>query len=108
VNEIIKLIGAHNLLTTPSLSEMHNPQLRPLIEHYYRGAKEHTADERVKVFRAAWDFAGTAFAGRNELYERFYLASASRMYQVAHAAAQAALRDKPSLLDRILHHDGEE
>jgi 4-hydroxyphenylacetate 3-monooxygenase len=107
VNEIIKLIGAHNLLTTPTLGEMHNPELRPLIEHYYRGAKEQTADERVKVFRAAWDFAGTAFAGRNELYERFYLASASRMYQVAHTAAQAALKGKPSLLDRILHHEGE-
>jgi 4-hydroxyphenylacetate 3-monooxygenase oxygenase component len=105
VNEIIKLIGAHNLLATPTLGEMEHPALRPLIEQYYRGAKEAPAAERVKVFRAAWDFVGTAFAGRNELYERFYLASASRMYQVAHAAAQAAMRGQPSILDRILAHE---
>lgn len=88
VNEIIKLLGAHNLLATPAAAELANPELRPLIDRYYPGAKEITAEERIKVFRTAWDFAGTGLAGRNELYERFYLASAARMYQVAHLAAQ--------------------
>ena len=34
------------------------------------------AEERIRLFRAAWDFVGSALGGRNELYERFYLASA--------------------------------
>jgi len=86
-NEIIKLIGSHSLLATPSRSELDNPELRPLIDKYYAGAKGMPAEERIQIFRAAWDFVGTALAGRTELYERFYLASSQRMYQVAQAAA---------------------
>jgi 4-hydroxyphenylacetate 3-monooxygenase len=103
VNEILKLIGAHNLLATPTAAELTNPALRPLIEKYYQGANGVPAEERIKVFRAAWDFAGTALGGRNELYERFYLASAARMYQVAHQAEQARRRGNPHpLLDTVL------
>jgi 4-hydroxyphenylacetate 3-monooxygenase len=108
VNEIIKLVGAHNLLTTPTAAELANPALRPLLERYYQGAGGVAAAERVKVFRAAWDFAGTALGGRNELYERFYLASAARMYQVAHAAEQARRKGDPHpLLDMVLAPEGE-
>jgi len=108
VNEIIKLVGAHNLLSTPTAAELANPALRPLIEKYYQGAGGVSAAERVKVFRAAWDFTGTALGGRNELYERFYLASAARMYQVAHMAEQARRRGDPHpLLDMVLAPEGE-
>jgi 4-hydroxyphenylacetate 3-monooxygenase/anthranilate 3-monooxygenase (FAD)/4-hydroxyphenylacetate 3-monooxygenase len=41
------------------------------------------AEERIAIFRTAWDFVGSSLAGRGELYERFYLASSQRMYQVA-------------------------
>ena len=102
VNEIIKLLGAHSLLATPTAAELANPDLRPLIDRYYPGAKDIPAIERIRVFRAAWDFAGTALAGRNELYERFYLASAARTYQMAHAMAQHERKDQPSLLDEML------
>ncbi len=88
VNEIITLLGSHNLLATPHSAELAHPDLRPLIDRYYQGAGNVSAAERIRVFRAAWDFSGTGMAGRNELYERFYLASAARMYQVAHASAQ--------------------
>ena len=36
------------------------------------------AEERIRIFRLAWDFAGSALASRNEQYERFYLASSPR------------------------------
>ncbi|MER3421745.1 MAG: 4-hydroxyphenylacetate 3-hydroxylase [Chloroflexota bacterium] len=88
VNEILKLLGAHNLLTTPSAAELANPTLRPLIDQYYQGAGGVSAAERTRIFRAAWDFVGTGLGGRNELYERFYLASAARTYQIAHLVAQ--------------------
>ena len=34
-----------------------------------------------------YGFVGTALAGRNELYERFYLASGARNYALAHTLA---------------------
>jgi aromatic ring hydroxylase len=106
VNEIIKLLGAHSLLATPTAAELANPALRPLIDRYYQGANGVGADERTKVFRAAWDFAGTALAGRNELYERFYLASAARNYQIAHAAEQERRKGSPHpLLDQVLAYE---
>ena len=45
------------------------------------------ADRRAAIFRLAWDFTGSALASRNEQYERFYLASAARCFQIAHATA---------------------
>jgi 4-hydroxyphenylacetate 3-monooxygenase len=100
VNEIIKLLGSHNLLATPTEAEFDSPELRPLLDKYFQGADGLDARERVRLFRAAWDFAGSGLAGRNELYERFYLASAARTYQMAHTNAQ---REKTeSLVDAVL------
>ena len=47
-----------------------------------------SARERAKIFRTAWDFAGSALGGRTELYERFYLASAQRNLIIDHVFAQ--------------------
>ena len=49
-----------------------------MIDRYLPGAKGMAAEERVRIFRLAWDFAGSALASRNEQYERFYLASSAR------------------------------
>jgi len=87
VAEIITLIGSHNLLAAPTQAELADPKLRPLIERYLHGAGGIGAEERARIFRLAWDFVGSALASRNELYERFYLASGARNYQLAHALA---------------------
>ncbi|MFV1355654.1 4-hydroxyphenylacetate 3-hydroxylase N-terminal domain-containing protein [Mycolicibacterium fortuitum] len=100
VNEIIKLLGSHNLLATPSEAAFDNPELRPLLDKYLQGAHRFDAKERVRLFRAAWDFAGTALGGRNELYERFYLGSAARSYQLDHDVAQFEMSE--SLVDPLL------
>ena len=75
VNDIIKQLGSHNLLATPSLAAFDHPELGPLLERYLPGANGVSARDRAQVFRAAWDLAGSALGGRVELYERFYLAS---------------------------------
>jgi 4-hydroxyphenylacetate 3-monooxygenase oxygenase component len=77
VNEIIRQIGSHNLLTTPSRAALADPKLRPLIDLYLAGVGV-DAERRSRLFRLAWDFAGTALASRNEQYERFYLGSVGR------------------------------
>ena len=88
VNEIIKTIGSHNLLATPSKAGLDHPELRPWFDRYLPGADGGDTAERSRLFRTAWDFVGSALGGRTELYERNYLASAARTYALAHAAAQ--------------------
>ena len=78
VNEILRLLGAHNLLAAPMSAQLADPDLRPLIDRYLPGAKGMAAEERVRVFRLAWDYAGSALGSRNDQYERFYLGSSAR------------------------------
>jgi 4-hydroxyphenylacetate 3-monooxygenase len=106
VAEILTLIGSHNLLATPTVAQLRDAKLRPLIDRYLRGAKQTGSEERARIFRLAWDFLGSALAGRNLLYERFYLASGARNYQIADAIASKdrALR----LVDAILGKEVED
>ncbi len=75
-NEILKLVGSHNLLATASRGQLDDARLRPLIDEFLPGANGIDAEERAAIFRMAWDFIGSALGGRNELYERNYLSSA--------------------------------
>ncbi len=90
VNDILKTIGSHNLLATPTQADLADPQLEGVLRRYLRGADEAGAEERARLFRTAWDLIGSALGGRVELYERFYLASAPRNYALAHLTAQRA------------------
>ena len=103
VNEIIRLMGAHNLLTTPRAAEFADPSLRRLIDTYLPGVGGVSAERRARVFRLAWDFAGSALGSRNEQYERFYLASGARNLQRAHEIANRTRADR--LVDRFLDED---
>jgi 4-hydroxyphenylacetate 3-monooxygenase oxygenase component len=100
VNEIIRLIGSHNVLATPAAENFADPRLRPLIDKYLRGARDVTAEQRARLFRLGWDFAGSALASRNEQYERFYLTSAARNLQINQARADRAEAD--ALVRRFL------
>lgn len=100
VNEIIRLLGSHNVFATPTEAQMHNPELKPLLDRYLRGAKDVTAEERVRVFRLAWDFVGSALASRNEQYERFYLASGPRNRQIHELFADPSRGNR--LVDQFL------
>ena len=89
VNEIIRLIGSHNLLATPTGGADGRSGLRPLIDRYLPGAKGMPAEERIRIFRLAWDFAGSALASRNEQYERFYIGSAPLVPRATPCRARA-------------------
>ncbi|MDX9873264.1 MAG: 4-hydroxyphenylacetate 3-hydroxylase N-terminal domain-containing protein [Spongiibacteraceae bacterium] len=89
VNDIIKTLGSHNLLATPSLSAFENPEMADMLRRYMPAATgDYTAEQRSQIFRTAWDFVGSALGGRTELYERFYLASQPRNLMMAHMNAQ--------------------
>jgi len=87
VNEILRLVGSHNLLATPTESQLRDPELGPLVAKYLQGAGGISAETRIRVFRLAWDFAASALGSRNEQYERFYLASGARNRVLAHLFA---------------------
>lgn len=101
VNEIIRLLGSHNLLAAPTRKLLEDPILKPLIGHYLRGAHDVSAEERARIFRLAWDFVGSALGSRNEQYERFYLGSSARNYQ--HVARWSSRERADRLVDRFLH-----
>lgn len=63
---------AGSLLVAPSgIEDLKSPELRPLIDQYYRGSSS-AAEERVKLFKLIWDAIGTEFGARHELYEINY------------------------------------
>lgn len=69
----IKQIGGSNFMAAPSTATIE--ALGPAVERYFRGAGE-DGDGKVPLFRLAWDVVGTSFAGRQELYERFFFGDA--------------------------------
>lgn len=70
--EIIQTIGAGGLLMSPTEADFNNPELRVDIDKYYGGRSGITAEERVRVFKLAWDLCGEAFGQRLLQYERYY------------------------------------
>jgi 4-hydroxyphenylacetate 3-monooxygenase len=65
------VLGGAPLVAPSGREDLCNPELRPLIDHYYRGTGV-TALDRIKLFKLVWDAIGSEFGGRHELYERNY------------------------------------
>src|SRR5213594_3923164 len=68
--EILQLLGSSSFLITPSEADFQSP-LAPHIEQSL-ATDTTAARDRVKLFRLAWDVAGSAFGSRQVLYERFF------------------------------------
>jgi 4-hydroxyphenylacetate 3-monooxygenase len=64
-------LGASPLVVPSSYRDLQNPELRPLIDRFYRGS-DSSAEARIKLFKLIWDAIGTEFGSRHELYERNY------------------------------------
>ena len=75
--EIIQLNSSSSLVATPSEADFAGP-LAPEIERYLATAGA-LARDRVALYRLAWDVAGSAFGGRQVLYERFFFGDPVRM-----------------------------
>jgi 4-hydroxyphenylacetate 3-monooxygenase len=65
------VLGGAPLVAPSGREDLINPDLRPLIDLYYRGSGASALD-RVKLYKLIWDAIGTEFGGRHELYERNY------------------------------------
>ena len=50
---------------------MHDSHLKETFEAFW-ATPGHESLDRMKLFKLAWDFLGSDFAGRHIQYERFY------------------------------------
>ena len=70
--EIVQTLAAGGFFYAPSEADLANPELRPLLDRYVRGRAGVSAEERIALFKLAWDATGETFAQRMAQYVRFY------------------------------------
>ena len=68
--EILHLLGSSGLMALPTEADL-NGSLGPEVQHYL-ATDTASADERIRIFRLAWDTCCSAFGSRQVLYERFF------------------------------------
>jgi 4-hydroxyphenylacetate 3-monooxygenase len=103
MREIIQQLSASGMMALPTEADMKSNEIRKDIDKYYQ-AKNTNSEERIRLFRLAWDIAGSSFGSRQELYERFFFGDPVRM-----AGAFYAWYDKEPYKERVrelLHRDG--
>lgn len=74
---VVRQIAAGGLMANPPGAIM-GSEMRPEVDKYFQ-SKLGNADERLKLFKLAWDAVGSSFGGRQELYERFFFGDPVRM-----------------------------
>src|SRR5437899_1759240 len=92
--EILELLGSSSFMITPSEADFGSP-LAADIEQYL-ATDTSSARDRVKLFRLAWDIAGSAFGSRQVLYERFFASD-----PLTRARALNALYRKDEVMERV-------
>ena len=86
VLEELKTLAGGGLIQLPSsYKDLVAEGVAPLVNRYVR-SPGHTAEERIKLMKLAWDVVGSEFASRHEQYERFY-------HGAPYAYLPAALRE---------------
>lgn len=93
--EILQLLGSSSFMITPSEADFKGP----LAGHFeqYLATDTTSARDRVKLFRLAWDVAGSSFGSRQVLYERFFASD-----PLTRARALAAIYPKTEAMQRVL------
>lgn len=70
--EIVHILGGGGFFYAASQADLENPEERPYIDKYLRGRPGVSAEERIRLFKLAWDVTGSAFAQRVTQYVTFY------------------------------------
>jgi 4-hydroxyphenylacetate 3-monooxygenase oxygenase component len=75
--EIIQQTGASGLINTPDEATLRS-EIGDDVARYYQ-ARNGSAEDRIRLFKLAWDFVGDGFGSRQVLYERFYAGDPTRL-----------------------------
>ena len=70
MGEILQLMGSSSLMALPTEADLHGPMAGALAS--YLDTDTASAEDRVRLFRLAWDTCCSAFGSRQILYERFF------------------------------------
>jgi len=76
-SEIIQLIGASGMITLPTEKAFHSI-IKNDLDLYLQGANK-SAEDRVKMFRLAWDLTMSSFGTRQTQYERYFFGDPIRL-----------------------------
>lgn len=74
--EILHLLGSSSLMALPAEADLNGPLAKDI--HRYLDTDTATAEERIRLFRLAWDVSCSAFGSRQTLYERYFGGDAAR------------------------------
>jgi len=65
------LMGGVPLQMPADSTVLDNPALKDVFDRWW-GTPAISANERMKLYKLGWDITGSEFAGRHQLYEKFY------------------------------------
>src|SRR5262249_15296857 len=94
--EIVQTLAAGGFFYAPSEADLQNEEIRPLIDRYLRGRASVSAEERIALFKLAWDTTGGSVAQRMAKYVHFYSGVPIRL-----AAGCYGQYDKASLFELV-------
>ncbi len=95
MQEIIQLMGASGLIGAPSIAEF-DGDASEMVDEYMQSANQSAVD-RAKLCRLAFDASVSSFAGRQQLYERYYTGDPVRLS----SALITAYKGQDALVERI-------
>jgi len=84
--EIVQTLAGGGFFYAPTEADLENPEIRPAIDKYVRGRSGISAEERIALFKLAWDMTGVAFGQRLQQYVRFYTGDPVRLTAGFYAA----------------------
>jgi len=70
MGEILQLMGSSSLMALPTEADLSGPLAEDIGR--YLETDTASAEERIRLFRLAWDTCCSAFGSRQILYERFF------------------------------------
>jgi 4-hydroxyphenylacetate 3-monooxygenase len=91
---ILRKLGASGLMALPTEADLAGPAAGDIAT--YLQSKNLDAQDRIRLFRLAWDTALSDFAGRQELYEYYFFGDPVRM-----AGALVQSYDRQPYKDRV-------
>jgi 4-hydroxyphenylacetate 3-monooxygenase len=71
IDELRTLLGSMPLQMPASIDVLDDAGLRDKFERWW-ASPGMSAIDRLKLYKLAWDLVGSEFAGRHQLYEKFY------------------------------------
>ena len=92
--EILQLCSSSGLIMVPSEADWTGERSADIAK--FLQGRNGSAEERLRLFRLAWDMTISGFGGRQSLYERFFFGDPVRMKHALYG-----IYDRSEYVDRV-------